>query len=437
MLQEFQNHLQQHFSYLDDANLLLAVSGGVDSVVLTHLCKKAGLQISLAHCNFHLRGEESDGDEIFVQELADALGLEVFIEHFDTEKYAGENKKSIQVAARELRYKWFRDLQKALSFNYVLTAHHANDDLETFIINFIRGTGLEGLTGIPEKNEHFVRPLLPFSRRRIEDYARRNHLQWREDSSNASAKYLRNKIRQEIIPALEEINPQLLESYRKTREHLGQSSALVEDYVAAIFPRVAKENKYGYTFNIQLLQTLPNVKAVLYELFKPFGFTEWNDVLHLLDAHTGKMVLSGTHRLIKDRSELLLTTLPEEDNEKNYEITEEEEVLMTGMGTLHLNSVEEMEETGQNILYVDKDKIDFPLVVRRWQEGDYFHPFGMQGKKKLSKFFKDNKLSLPEKENTWVLCSKNDIVWIIGHRADARFGIEENTAHILQITYTP
>lgn len=437
MFQEFQDRLEQAFPFLRETPLLLAVSGGVDSVVLTHLCRKAELNISLAHCNFNLRGEESDKDEQFVQDLADALELEVFIEHFDTEKYAGEQKKSIQVAARELRYKWFNNLQQALGFQYVLTAHHANDSLETFLINFLRGTGLDGLTGIPDKNEEVVRPLLPFSRAEIEQYARRNNLQWRDDSSNASTKYLRNKIRHDIIPALEEINPQLLASFQKTREHLGQSAALVEDYISAIFPKVARESKFGYSFNIELLQMLPNVRAVLYELFKPFGFTEWDDVHHLLEAHTGKMVMSATHRLIKDRNELLLTVLPDEEEEKHYEIDEDEDVLMIGMGTFHLSSVEEMEEMGSNILYVDKDKLRFPLRVRKWKEGDHFHPFGMQGTKKLSKFFKDNKLSLPEKENTWILCSGNDIVWVIGQRADARFSVDENTANILQITYTP
>lgn len=437
MLKEFQEHIQQQFPYLKGANLLIAVSGGVDSVVLTHLCQKSGLQISLAHCNFNLRGQESNGDQTFVEKLGDSLEVEVFIEQFDTEAFARDQKKSIQVAARDLRYDWFKDLKKALGFNYVLTAHHANDDLETFIINFLRGTGLDGLTGIPGENENFVRPLLPFSRKQIEQYALQNHLKWRDDSSNASTKYLRNKIRHDIIPVLEEINPQLLNNFQKTREHLEQSSALIDDYISAIFPKVARENKFGYSFNIQLLQTLPNLKAVLYELFKPFGFTEWDDVLNLLDAHSGKMVLSGTHRLIKDRSELLLTTLPEKNEEKHYEIQEDEEVLMIGPGTFHFNSVGKIEDTGDNILYADKAKLEFPLVVRKWQEGDYFLPFGMKGKKKLSKFFKDNKLSLPEKENAWVMCSKNDVIWVIGYRADARFSVDDATADILQITYTP
>ncbi len=436
MLHRFQEHLKAQFPFLQDAKILIAVSGGVDSVVLAHLCKNSGLNIALAHCNFHLRNEESDADEDFVIELADTLELEVFVEHFDTTAYSEENKLSVQMAARELRYRWFSELKEQMHFDYLLTAHHSNDNLETFIINFVRGTGLEGLTGIPAKNGFILRPLLPFSRMEIEKYARENHLKWREDSSNASTKYLRNKIRHEIVPALEELNPQLLESFEKTRNHLEQSSLLVENYVSALFSRIANQTDEGYAFDIKLIQTIPNTKAVLYELFKPFGFTEWDDVLHLLEAQPGKRVLSGTHRLIKDREYLLLTTVPRGDD-KVYEISEEESVLMFPIGTFHLEEVVEIDETGPDCIYVDKDKIEFPLVVRKWQKGDYFHPFGMAGKKKLSKFFKDNKLSLPAKENTRVLCSRDKIVWVIGQRADARFGVEDITSGILKITFTP
>lgn len=437
MLEAFQNHLREQFPPLHKAKLLIAISGGVDSVVLTHLCKESGLKISLAHCNFHLRGEESDGDELFVQEFADALDLEVFTEHFDTEAYAEESKTSVQMAARDLRYQWFRELQRDLKFDYLLTAHHSNDDLETFMINFTRGTGLDGLTGIPEINEGILRPLLAFSRNEIEDYAHKNHLKWREDSSNASTKYLRNKIRHEIIPGLEELNPQLLQSFKKTQQHLKESALLVEDYISAIFPKIATENQDGYSFNIKLLKTIPNTKAILYELFKPFGFTEWDDVFHLLDAQSGKLVYSKTHRLIKDREEILLTTIPSEEDNMEFEISEEEAVLMLPVGIFHLEEVEAVSEANQNEIFVDKNKLDFPLIVRKWQKGDYFFPFGMEGKKKLSKFFKDNKLSLPQKENSRVLSSNDKVVWVVGHRADARFAVDPSTSKILKITYTP
>lgn len=436
MLLPFQTHLQSQFPKVKEGKILVAVSGGIDSVVLTHLCHKINLNFSLAHCNFNLRKEESDGDELFITELADALEVEIFVESFETEAYAREKKISVQMAARELRYQWFENLRETLQFDYIFTAHHANDNLETVLINFVRGTGLEGLTGIPAKNGKIIRPLLPFSRNEIEEYARNSHLKWREDSSNASTKYLRNKMRHEVIPRLEEINPQLLESFANTQKYLQQSAMLVEDYISAIFPRIAKQEDYGYSFKVKMLKTIPNLRAVLYELFRAFGFTEWDDVYDLLEAQPGKMVYSKTHRLIKDREELLLTTIPSV-SQKEFGISEEEEVVMLPMGTFHIEEVEALSEASENVIFVDKDKLQFPLSVRKWKKGDYFYPFGMQGKKKLSKFFKDEKLSLPQKEGSWLLCSQNDIVWVVNRRPDARFAIGKDTRSILRITYTP
>ena len=436
MFLPFKDHLQEHFPKVANSRILIAISGGVDSVVLAHLCKKANLDIALAHCNFHLRGKESEGDEAFVMELADALEIEVFIEGFETEAYARNKKISIQMAARELRYHWFEELRETLSFDYIFTAHHANDNLETVLINLVRGTGLEGLTGIPEWNGAILRPLLPFSRAEIEEYAHNTHLKWREDSSNASGKYMRNKIRQEVIPKLMELNPQLLESFDNTRRHLHQSSVLVEDYISALFPRIAKKENFGYSFRIKMLKTIPNLRAVLYELFKSFGFTEWNDVYELIEAQPGKIVYSKTHRLIKDRENLLLTTLPSFED-RDYEILAEEEVVMLPMGTFQFEEVSEFTEGERGTIFLDQKKLKFPLTVRKWEEGDWFYPFGMKGKKKVSKFFKDEKLSLPEKENCWLLCSDEEIVWVIGYRADARFGVDEDTSTILRLTFTP
>lgn len=436
MLIAFKNHLQEQFPEVAEAKILIAISGGVDSVVLAHLCKKAGLDISLAHCNFQLRGEESEGDENFVIELADVMDLQIFIEEFETEAYANEKKLSTQMAARELRYHWFDELCETLQFDYIFTAHHANDNLETVLINFIRGTGLDGLTGIPDKNDCIRRPLLPFTRKQIEDFAHENHLKWREDSSNQSLKYFRNKVRIEVIPKLLELNPQLLESFGKTRSYLQQSSDLIEDYMSAIFPKIAKEEEFGYSFRIKLIKTLPNTKAVMYALFKSFGFTEWEDVHGLLDAQPGKMVYSKTHRLIKDREDLLLTTISGED--RRYEISEGEEVVMLPLGTFQFEEVEAISESQTDkAIFVDANRLNFPLVVRKWERGDYFYPFGMQGKKKLSKFFKDEKLSLPQKENCWLLCSGEEIMWVMGRRLDSRFAVDNDTNKILRISFEP
>ncbi|WP_029035919.1 tRNA lysidine(34) synthetase TilS [Salinimicrobium xinjiangense] len=436
MLLAFKNHLQDQFRKVEDSRILVAVSGGVDSVVLAHLCREAKLDFAIAHCNFNLRGKESDSDEDFVMELADALDTDVFIEGFETEAYAAEKKISVQMAARELRYNWFNELCETLQFDYIFTAHHANDNLETVLINFIRGTGLDGLTGIPDLNGCVIRPLLPFTREDIENYANNNKLKWREDSSNQSLKYFRNKVRLEVVPKLLELNPQLLESFGRTRSHLQQSSMLIEDYMSALFPQIAREEDYGYSFSIKMLKTLPNLKSVLYALFKSFGFTEWDDVHCLIDAQPGKIVYSRTHRLIRDRESLLLTVIPEK-NDKIYQIKEGEEVVMLPMGTFHFEQVEELKEEEGKIIFIDVAKPEYPLTVRKWQRGDYFYPFGMQGKKKLSKYFKDEKLSLPQKENCWLLCSGEKIIWVIGYRFDARFAVDANTKKILRISFTP
>ncbi|MDT0688208.1 tRNA lysidine(34) synthetase TilS [Salegentibacter sp. F188] len=434
MEKPFKNTLKSRFPFLCGKNLLLAVSGGLDSVVLAYLCKAAKLEFSIAHCNFNLRGEESDGDEDFVIDLADELEVEVFIQNFDTEAFAEEAKISIQMAARELRYNWFRELSDTLKFEYILTAHHANDELETFLINLVRGTGLEGLSGILIENDKIVRPMLNFTRKEIETYARDNNIKWREDSSNASTKYLRNKIRHNVVPVLEELNPQLLQGFLQTQAHLKESEALIEDYISLIYPKVVKSGKFGYMLDIEYLKKIPNTKAILYQLLKSFGFTEWDDVHNLLDAQPGKIVYSEDYRLIKDRETLILTEINHTED-KIYNVTEGEEVVMLPMGRVCFRDVEEIDENRDNTrIFVAKEKLQFPLKIRKWKIGDYFYPFGMKGRKKISDFFKDKKMSLPEKENTWLLCSGEEIVWVINYRADDRFAITSENQKILKIS---
>ncbi|WP_081209817.1 tRNA lysidine(34) synthetase TilS [Salegentibacter sediminis] len=434
MEKAFKNLIKNDFPYLCNSRLLLAVSGGLDSVVLMHLCKAAKLDISIAHCNFNLRGKESDADESFVKKLAREMETEVFSQNFNTEKYAGDKGLSIQMAARDLRYHWFKELRLQYKFDYVLTGHHANDDLETFLINLVRGTGLEGLSGINPEHNKVIRPLLQFSRKEIEAYAKQQHINWREDSSNASTKYLRNKIRHEMVPLLEELNPEFLKSFLQTQAHLKESQDLVEDYISLIYPETVKKGKLGYELDIAFLQKIPNTKSVLYQLLKSFGFTEWNDVHSLLTAQPGKMVFSATHRLIKDREKLILTELPSETHKQDFFIEENEEFVMLPIGTFTFSKVKAIEEKAENCIYVNSELLEYPLVVRKWRRGDYFYPFGMKGKKKLSDFFKDKKLSLPEKENSWLLCSGEKIVWVINQRADNRFAISSPDQQILKIT---
>lgn len=435
MQKNLQDYISSNLPFLKESRLLIAISGGLDSVVLTHLCARLNLNIALAHCNFNLRGEESDADEDFVMQLAEDLNLEVFIESFETEVYAKTHKLSTQMAARTLRYDWFKDLAQSLKFDYILTAHHADDNLETFLINLSRGTGLDGLIGIPEVNNNIVRPLLSFSRATIEAYANVNHLKWREDSSNASNKYMRNKLRHEVIPILKEINPQVLQNFEATQNHLQDSKCIIEDTVAKLQKKIVTVEGDLIKLNINKLKKLSNPKAYVYQLLKDFNFTEWNDVVALLDAQSGKQLFSSTHRLIKDRAFLLLSEI-HANEDSNIIIEKNTNSLEAQIGVLCFDEVNHVSEPSKTVIFVDKDKLKYPLVLRQWQEGDYFYPLGMKGKKKLSKYFKDEKLSILEKEKVWLLCSAQDIIWIIGKRADERFKITDHTKQIIKIELT-
>ncbi|GAL61981.1 tRNA lysidine(34) synthetase TilS [Algibacter lectus] len=434
MLKNLQNHINKNLAFLNESKILIAISGGIDSVVLTHLCHQLKLNIALAHCNFHLRGEESNGDEESVKQLAEQLGLEVFVQNFDTENYAKTNKQSIQIAARELRYNWFEDLANQLEFDYILTAHHADDNLETFLINFTRGTGLEGLTGIPEVNTIFVRPLLPFSSEAIEHYAKVNTIAWRDDRSNASTKYVRNKLRHNLIPILKEINPSLLQSFQTTLSNLNDTTDLVKDSVDNLLSKaIVSQDDDKTVFKISEFKSLRNPKAYLFEVFKDYGFTEWNDVLNLLDAESGKQLFSATYRLIKNREHLLLSEINNE-TEENILISKEEKQIESPFGLLFFDEADAIFGKRTEVIYVDADTLEYPLILRKWEDGDFFHPLGMSGKKKISKYLKDEKLSLLDKEQVWVLCSNNAIVWVVNRRADNRFKVTENTKNILKIT---
>lgn len=435
LLQEFRNHIITNFPFLSGSKLLIACSGGLDSIVLVKLLHKLKIDFSVAHCNFKLRGKESDGDERFIIELAGKLQFPIFRIDFDTKKYAKEHKLSIQMAARNLRYDWFKKLATEYNFEYILTAHHADDNLETFLINLSRGTGIEGLTGIPEINEIFIRPLLPFSRTEILKFAKDNTLEWREDSSNSSIKYLRNNLRHEVIPNLKSVNPQFLSNFNTTIEHLKQSNEFIKEQVLYLKKELFEisENEC-VKISIGNLHKLGNPKTSLYFLLKDYGFKAWEDIEQMITAQSGKQVFSETHRLVKDRDYLLLTNISEEISDRKYSIPEDESMIMIPPGTLKFKNTEEISDVNLNTVYVDKEKLKYPLTVRKWQEGDYFYPLGMKGKKKLSKYFKDEKLSILAKERVWLLCSDKEIVWIINYRADNRYKISPQTKQLLKIT---
>ena len=432
----FENHINKNLSFLKEAKLLIAISGGLDSVFLAHMCHHLKLDIVLAHCNFCLRGEESDADETFVLNLAKQLKVEVFTTHFDTNAYVKTTKQSVQMAARELRYNWFETLSKQLKCHYILTAHHADDNLETFLINLSRGTGLEGLTGIPVINNNTVRPLLPFTREAIKNYAKAHKITWREDSSNASVKYIRNKLRHDVIPVLKEINPTFLQNFNKTQGFLKEANTLIANQVVTVSKTIVKKiDKNTLEIDIKGVKALKEPKPYLYQILKPYNFTSWDDVLNLLDAQAGKQIWSKTHRLIKDRNCLILTKISL-DTQNVIPVDIDKASQLFPFGTLAFTKVERIEDKNLSTIYLDQDLLTQPLKLRKWQEGDYFYPIGMSGKKKLSKYFKDQKLSLLDKEHVWLLCSGNTIVWVVNKRADNRFKVTPKTLNILKIEWS-
>jgi tRNA(Ile)-lysidine synthase len=415
-------------------------------MVLCHLLQLNQIDFSVAHCNFQLRGGDSDKDEVFVREKAENEHLEVYTRRFDALNHAREKKVSVQVAARELRYNWFDELLDQTGSDYLLTAHHADDNLETFLINLSRGSGLKGLTGIPEKNGKIRRPLLPFSREEIEAYAASNKISWREDRSNMQNKYLRNRIRHELIPLMKETIPTLSIGFSSTLKHLKASQSLLDHRFSQTWKSISRAKGELIQIDIAGIRSLEHSKAYLYGLFSGFGFTQWSDIEGLLTAQSGKMVYSDTHRLLKDRDQLLLQrldSLPIE--EQSLQVRPDQKSVELKNGILHFESQTangenaDLSETthSRNVAILDANRLKFPLVVRKWQKGDYFYPKGMTGKKKLSKFFTDEKLSIPEKENIWLLCARNEIVWVIGRRSDERYNVTDQTKSVLHVEWIP
>lgn len=433
MQDRFKSHIQSEFPELLTTPFLIAISGGLDSVVLAHLCNSLDLNFGLSHCNFKLRGIDSEKDEEFVKSLSISLKCDFFIKPFQTENIAKKSKSSIQLTARKLRYDWFQELIETTSYTYLLTAHHLNDNLETFIINLSRGTGLKGLTGIPQRNSHILRPLLKFSKAELKEYAIKHNIYWREDLSNASTKYLRNEIRHKIVPPLLELNTQFLENFGSTLEKLKQTEDLIDDYTVSLHQSLISEEADRLNIDIEKLKMHSNPQGILYQLLEGFGFTQWEDVYHLLDAQTGKILKSPTHQLVKDRNKLTVATLHTKESD-SISIQESDKVVAIKNSKLVFQAHQKMGEIGKQFAYFDRSKLKFPLSLRPIQNGDFFYPFGMKGKKKLSDFLKDEKISPLDKSSQLVLCNYNgDIIWVLNLRTDHRYKVEENTQNILKI----
>ena len=437
MQSSFQQHLQNQFPFLADSKLLVACSGGLDSVVLLQLCQADNLEVAVAHCNFQLRGLESLQDQQFVEALANDLHLPFHTTFFDTKAYAKATKCSTQMAARDLRYDWFAELAQEFQYDYILTAHHADDALETFLINLSRGTGLDGLVGIPSVNENIVRPLLKFSREQLHAFALEQGYTWREDSSNASDHYLRNALRHHIVPQLKTIQPIFLQAFLHTQSHLQDSQSLVQDALDAAYAHVVTESQDRIQIDIEKLLEYENYSAYLYGWLHHYGFTAWDDLYDLVNAQSGKKVLSPNFTLLKDRTVLLLYANETDRAVEAYSIPAKMAEITTPI-RLQFSVEAKTQDDSKSSIFVDVDLLKFPLMLRPWKLGDVFYPKGMKGQsKKMSKFFKDEKWVQVDKEKAWLLCSDDQIIWVVGHRQDDRFAAHTETKNTIQITYIP
>ncbi len=435
MLEAFKQHITQNFSFLYTHKVLIAVSGGLDSMALLHLCKESKFNIGVAHCNFKLRGRESDADALFVQDFCLDHKIPFYTTSFETSAFAKKAKLSTQVAARDLRYQWFEEISGDQGYYYILTAHHQNDDFETFLINLGRGTGIDGLTGIPSINGKIVRPLLPFSRKRINEYALNTNIIWREDGSNATDHYIRNHLRHHAIPELEKAIPTIFKGFEKTQSYINQTAELLSVYKMQLKQEYLKARGSSYYIDLKVFSEHPTPDAVLYALLSDFGFTAWEDIYKLPLGQTGKQVFSETHRILKNRNELIISPRIDHD-EQEYTLDYTDAMSAGIFGELLLAKTTEYKVTSKNEIIVDLDRLDFPLRIRKWKDGDYFYPLGMKGKKKLSKYLKDEKVSLIDKENVWLLCNDKEIVWVMGYRADDRFKVRPETKNRLKLEYT-
>ena len=411
-----------------DNKLLVAISGGADSVALFLCLKELGYDLELAHCNFNLRGDESDNDEVFVRQLADKFRVKLHLKSFKTQKHADKNKVSIQMAARDLRYKWFNELLVDNNLNYIAVGHHKNDDIETFFINLSRGSGLKGFLGIKSKKNNVIRPLLCVTRLEVEAYLSAVKQSFREDSSNKSVKYLRNKIRYELIPLLTEINPSIEETISDEIKILEGVFQVFEEQIESKRREILKNENGIFKLKITDLQKLNPLSIYLYEFLNPYGFSEVNQIIKALNTQSGKQFYSKTYQLNIDREYILISKISKHN--VSFEILENQHMIITPFTMQLTKSTDIKLVKNREIAKLDFDKLQFPLVLRKWKKGDNFMPLGMHNFKKVSDFFIDKKYSLIAKQQQWILCSADDIIWIVGDRIDDRFKITNQTKNV-------
>ena len=437
MLHKIEEYINKHDLIDEKRPILVGLSGGADSVALLAILVRLGYDCIALHCNFHLRGEESMRDELFAKAFAEKLNVPFYKMDFDTKEYAASNHLSIEMAARDLRYAWFREMVKQLGAQGIAVAHHRDDNAETLLINLIRGTGIRGAGGIRPKHNGVIRPLLAIGKEDILDWLADQKLTYVTDSTNKEDDYTRNFIRLNVLPLLEKINPSVKKTLARSAEHL---SAVETIYLHSI--EKAKENllETPNQININQLLSCPSPATILYEILYDFNFsrTVSEEVFLSLGKESGKQFFSPTHLLLKDRTHLFLSPIKEEAEKENFVLHSEADFAKLPFVLSIESKIVDKDfkiEKSKNCAYLDKSKVVFPLQIRHWKHGDTFVPFGMKGKKKVSDYFSDRKYSLLQKEKSLLLCNKDHILWIIGERTDNRYRITEQTKEVWILRY--
>jgi tRNA(Ile)-lysidine synthase len=436
MTERFKTYLaEKHL--ISDRPALIGVSGGRDSMVLCHLYLSSGIPFAIAHCNFKLRAEESDADEAFVKNWADKHQIVVHIKSFDTAEFAQQNGISIQMAARELRVTWFEQLCSENNYEFYATAHHQDDAIETYLINQIRGTGLAGLHGILPRQGQLIHPMLFCGREEITYYAQNTQINWREDSSNKENKYLRNKVRNQLIPLLKEINPEIHSILVGNTKRLKASEEIYLLKIEEYKNQICTPTNSGFSIDLKQLQNIPQKDLVLFEIINDFGFnySQASQILTSDKTKSGSLMESSSHILLKNRDELILKG-KEEKSKAVYSIDQCVENIHKPIQLLFNYQGQKEVKKEESIGQFDYHLLKFPLVLRKWKEADFFYPLGMKGKKKrLSDFFIDEKMSIFDKNKCWLLCSGSNIIWVVGKRMDERFKISNDTKQVLEIRW--
>lgn len=436
MQKKFESNILKNQLFSKKDSLLLAISGGIDSVVLAHLLKTTGFKFALAHCNFNLRGKDSKEDEIFCKDLAKQLGVKFYCEYFDTKTYSKTNKVSIQMAARELRYAWFNKLIKKNKFDHLITAHHANDVIETIFINLCRGTGIKGLKGIPEKTGNIVRPLLNFTKEEINSFAKKEKIKFRLDKSNLEDKYERNLLRLEVIPKLKKLHPALEQTFLNNISNFKSEAEIVNDFLAEKTKQLISEKGEQVLIDKNKLKKEKHLSTILYYILETFGFngSQINDIKTNLTekGEVGKLFFAFNYTLTIDRDFIFIKPGVNQNPEA---VTIHSFDELKRSGHLKLKKLSKFERTNKNELIIEKNKLIFPLNIRAKRTGDKFRPFGMKGFKLISDFLKDQKLNAFEKEKCLILENGNgEIIWVIGYRSDDRYKVTGDNNELLKIT---